>query len=63
MGNIIVLESDKVAKYAIKKMFKNKTVIVPGFIMKIAVFMRHILPDCLLAKAVYMIQNKKFVIK
>jgi len=63
MGNIIVLKSDKVAKYAIKKMFKNKTVIVPGFIMKVAVFMRHILPDCLLAKAVYMIQNKKFVIK
>ena len=62
MGNMIVLESDKVAKYAIKMLFKKKAVIVPGFIMKIAVFMRHILPDSLLAKAAYKIQSNKCVI-
>ena len=62
MGNLIVLESDKVAKYAIKMLFKKKAVIVPGFVMKIAVFMRHILPDSILAKAAYKIQSSKCVI-
>ncbi|MBO5370895.1 MAG: SDR family oxidoreductase, partial [Clostridia bacterium] len=61
MGNLIVLTSHAVAKYAIKKMFDGKQVIIPGTLMKIAAFMRHILPDKLLAKAVYAIQSKKCV--
>ena len=57
----IILKSPYVAKYAIDKMFKGKEVIIPGTLMKIAVFMRHLLPDKLLSKAVYFIQNKKMV--
>ncbi len=59
----VVLTSRAVSEYAIKKMFKNKTVIVPGFIMRCAVFARHLLSDKLLAKAVYTVQSKKMVIK
>lgn len=58
-GKGISLESMDVAKYAIDKMLSGKQVIVPGTMMKIAVFMRHILPDKLLARAVYHIQHKK----
>ncbi len=62
-GNLIALESRNVAEYAIEKMFKGKQVIVPGAVMKIAVFLRRILPDKMMARAVYFIQNKKCVIK
>ena len=59
----LVLNSRYVAEYAINKMFSGKEVIIPGTLMKIAVFLRHLLPDKLLAKAVYLIQSKKMVIK
>ncbi len=59
----IVLTSSVVAEYAIKKMFAGKEIIIPGVIMKMAIFMRHLLSDKLLAKAVYAIQSKKCVIK
>ena len=57
----IILESRNVAEYAIKKMFKGKGVIVPGFFMKAGVFGRRILSDKLLAKALYAVQSKKIV--
>lgn len=57
---MVILNSDYVAKYAIDKMLKGKEVIVPGFIMKCAVFMRHLLPDKILSKIIYIIQSKKF---
>ena len=62
-SNLIVLESRNVAEYAINKMFKGKQVIVPGLLMKIAIFLRRILPDKLIARVVYFIQNKKCRIK
>lgn len=58
-GKGISLESMDVARYAIKQMFSGKQVIVPGAVMKTAVFLRHILPDKALARAVYHIQHKK----
>lgn len=59
----LVLTSMDVARYAIKKMFAGKEVIVPGVIMKIAVGLRRILPDKTLAKVVYLIQSKKCIKK
>lgn len=59
----IVLSSMDVSKYAIKKMFSGKEVIIPGALMRIAVFMRHLLPDKLLARVIYIIQSKKCVVK
>ena len=59
----VILSSMDVSKYAIKKMFKNKTVIVPGFLMRCAVSARHFLSDKLLARVVYTVQSKKMVIK
>lgn len=59
----IFLSSREVSEYAIKKMFKKKTVIVPGAVMRVAAFLRHILPDKLLARAVYTIQSKKVTTK
>lgn len=61
--SFIVLESMDVAKYAIKKFLSGKEVIIPGFLMKAAVFMRHILSDKLLAKAAYVLQSSKVVKK
>ncbi len=62
-GKKIVLTSRDVAEYAIEKMFSGKQIIVPGVLMKIAVFLRHLLSDKILAKIVYLIQSKKCVIK
>ncbi len=62
-GKIIVLTSQGVANYAIKKMFSGKQVIIPGFIMKVAAFLRHILPDKILARIARMIQSEKCVTK
>ncbi len=63
MGNLVVLNSRDVAEYAIQKMFAKKQVIVPGFVMKIAIQLRRIFSDKMLAKMVYFIQSKKCVIK
>lgn len=63
IGKSIILDSDTVAEYAIKNLFKGKTVIIPGALMKIAVFMRHFVSDKMLAKIIYKIQSKKFVIR
>ncbi len=58
-GKGISLESMDVARYAIRQMLMGKQIIVPGTVMKIAVFLRHMLPDKALARAVYHIQHKK----
>lgn len=63
MGKFVVLESRDVAEYAIKKMFRGREVIIPGAIMRIAVFLRRILSDKALAKVVYTVQSKKMRIK
>ncbi len=62
-GGFIIMTSRRVAEYAINKMFKRKLVIVPGGIMKIAAFLRRLLPDKLLAKTVCLIQRKKCITK
>lgn len=53
------LSSEYVAEYAVKKMFKNKTVIVPGVAMKMGKFGLRFLPDFLITKIAYNIQRKK----
>lgn len=62
-GKKVIITSRDVAEYAIKKMFSGKQVIIPGFLMKIAAFLRHILSDKMLAKTAYMIQSKKCITK
>lgn len=62
-GKKIIITSRDVADYAIKKMISGKEVIIPGFIMRIAAFLRHILSDKMLAKAAYTIQSKKCITK
>lgn len=53
------MSSDQVARYAIKKMFAEKTIIVPSIKMKLAIFMTRFLPRKLITKIVYKIQTKK----
>ena len=53
------LDSMTVAKYTVKKMFKNKLVIIPGLTMKLAIFFTRFAPRKLLLKIVYHIQTKK----
>lgn len=48
-----------VAKYALNKMFKNKFLIVPGFKIKVGIFMNRILPRKLIMKVVYKIQKSR----
>lgn len=57
--SVNALSSENVAKYAIDQMFKRKTVIVPGFIMKCARVLSKITPDKILLSAAYRIQNSK----
>ncbi len=55
------LEADYVVRYTIKKMFKKKMVIVPGFSNKLTHIFRRFLPTKTLNKMVYKIQKKKEV--
>lgn len=53
------LTSQDVARYALKKMFKGKTIIVPGHLMRISKFLTRFVSDKSLAKIGYHIQKKK----
>lgn len=53
------LSSEYVAKYAVKMLFKGKTVIIPGFKMKAAVVLSKLVPDNLLSAITYHCQHKK----
>ena len=53
------LESKHVAKYALKKMFKGKMIIIPGLSIKFLVFFSRFIPERLLSKITYNIQRKK----
>lgn len=57
--NLKSLSSEYVAKYAIDMMFKNKLIIIPGFTVKLGIFMTRFLPTKLLLKITYNIQKKK----
>lgn len=56
---IASLNSSFVAKYAIKKMFKRKIIILPGIVMKSSLILYRILPRKVVLKVIYMIQKKK----
>lgn len=53
------LSAEKVARYAVDQMFKNKMVIIPGFKMKCAKFFGRFLSDKKLMAITYRIQKKK----
>lgn len=55
------LTSSDVAKYAVKKMFKRKLTIIPGFTMKLCHIFNRFIPIKLLTKITYNIQKKKEV--
>lgn len=55
------MSSEEVASYAIDKMFKEKTVIVPGFKMKVLSILYRFVPTKLLLKINYNVQKKKDV--
>ncbi len=59
--NLIIGDKKKVSSYAIESMLKGKHIIVPGLLMKIAVFFRRILSEKTLCKLLYFIQSKKFI--
>lgn len=53
------MSSSFVAKYAVKKMFDKKNIIIPGIKFKCAVFFSRFIPDCMLAKITCNFQKKK----
>lgn len=53
------MSSEYVAKYAVDKMFKKKTVIIPGFKFKALVFFSKFIPDKIAAKITAKFQKKK----
>ena len=53
------LTSDYVASYAIKQMFKNKLIIIPGFGIKMTKFFGRLVPTKFIIKLIYNIQKKK----
>lgn len=57
--NLRQASSEKIAKYAIDKMLKNKFKIIPGIDIKIARFGSKILPDSILAEICYHMQERK----
>lgn len=57
--NIKSLTSKYVAQYAVGKMFKGKTVIIPGKIIKLGVFFSRFVPQRLLLYISYNIQKNK----
>ena len=57
--SVKALQSDEVARYAIDSMFKGKVVIIPGFKMRLATFMRRFASRGLIRKITYNIQKSK----
>ena len=53
------LSSEYVAKYAIDKMLKNKTIITVGWKIKVARFLTKISPDTIASKVCYHMQRRK----
>lgn len=53
------LESKQVAEYALTKMFQKKTVIIPGFSMKMGKLFSRFVPEKLILRLLYYIQKKK----
>lgn len=53
------MDSYTVSKYAVKKMFERKMVIIPGFIMRLLTTFNKIIPTSILLKFAYNIQKKK----
>lgn len=53
------LPSDFVARYAIKKMFKGKLLIIPGFFIKMIYIFGRLLPNKLKLRLTYNIQHRK----
>ena len=53
------LESYDVAEYALKKTFKKKLIIIPGWTIKLGTFANRLLPRKLMLKIIYKIQKKK----
>lgn len=53
------LSSPYVARYALKKLFRKKLVIVPGFGMRLALLAQHFTPLKLLLRITYTIQKAK----
>ena len=59
--DLIIADSRKVAEYAVRQMLRGKLIIVPGTLMKIAVFFRRVLSETFLSRVLYLLQSKKFV--
>lgn len=57
--SVKALESIDVARYAIKKMFKKKLVIIPGLLMKLNYIFNRFVPVKTLLKIAYNIQRSK----
>ncbi|MVB09707.1 short chain dehydrogenase [Caprobacter fermentans] len=53
------LSSEYVARYAVQKMFARKTLIVPGFSMKAALFGERFLPESAVVRIAYHMQKRK----
>ncbi len=53
------LSSDYVAKYTVKKMFKRKMLIIPGFVMKTSKFFSRFASEKMLMRIAFNMQKKK----
>lgn len=53
------LSSEFVSEYAVRKLFRGKLVIVPGFFMKLGVFFSRFIPVKVLLSILFKIQHKK----
>lgn len=57
--NLYSLSSERVAKYTVKKMLKNKFMIVPGVGIKILRVISKVSPNNITARFVYLMQERK----
>lgn len=57
--SVKALSSEYVAKYAVDKMFKDKLLIIPGFMMQMSYYFGKIAPLKLKLKIIYSIQHRK----
>lgn len=54
-----VKDTKYIANYIVKKMFRNKTLIVPGFLMKLTILLNRLIPRKTMIKLNYNLQKKK----
>lgn len=59
--SVKAMTPNKVVKYTLQKLYKNKKIIIPGFKNRLGALLNKALPESVVAKFIYIMQSKKVI--